>query len=280
LLRLEVGAVIAPLVFGMMSVPLLWLMALTLRRGETPPRPSLLTYPMMVVVAVVQAYFWGLWAAYCAALVISRIAYWGVTHKWLYYAVALQALLTPLAYLMSKERMSATTQREARGIASGTMLYSAVALVAFAVFVCWPGLIYVPYGWASGVVLEPVPEKGVKALRKLEEKYFADLDAWVARGPVLRPGDPGGEAAFKARVQPMVETCGKLVLLTATPRQQTEFLSTDRAEFDFRVDVCSKMTINRLHAQPEFQKPELVQQICNSTIPVFRELCVRSGLRK
>jgi hypothetical protein len=203
--------------------------------------------------------------------------YWGATHKWLYYAVAIQSLLTPLAFLMSKERMG-TNPREANGIMSGTMLYNAVALTAFAVFVFWPGLIYVPYGWASGV-LAPVPDQPVQTLRKLEERYYADLDAWVAHGPVFLPGDPTDEAAFKARVQPMVETCGKLVMLTATPKQQVQFLSTDRDEYGFRVDVCSSMTINRLHEQPQFKKPELVRSICNSTIPLFRELCVRSGLK-
>jgi hypothetical protein len=48
LARLWVGAFIAPFVFSLMLVPLS-LMALTMRRGETAPRPSLLTYPMMVV---------------------------------------------------------------------------------------------------------------------------------------------------------------------------------------------------------------------------------------
>jgi hypothetical protein len=72
----------------------------------------------------------------------------------------------------------------------------------------------------------------------------------------------------------------QLIMVTATAQQRVTFQTTERGEFDFRLDVCSKMTINRLHEQPQFQKPELVQQICNSTIPVFRELCVRSGLKK
>ncbi len=278
--RLWIGAFIAPFVMSFMVVPLFYLTALTMRgRTDGAPRSTLLTYPMMVLTGGAQVYFWGLWAAYCAALVVSRTAHPEVTHKWLYYAVAVQSLITPLAYLMSKE-MSGATQREVDRITKGTMFYNVVALAAFLGFVFWPGLIYVPYGWASGVLAPVQVAQKDTPLRPLEEKYYADLDAWVARGPVFQPGVQVDQAAFQARVQPMVETCGKLIMVTATPQQRVTFQTTERSEFDFRVDVCSKMTINRIHEQPEFQKPELVRQICNSTIPVFRELCVRSGLRK
>ncbi len=280
LLRLWIGAFIAPFAFSLVLAPLLWLAGRTMRRDEA--RPSLLTYPVIVVTAAAQWYFWGLWAAYCAALVVARTAHPEVTHTWLYYAVAVQSVLTPIAYLAAKERASAQSQREIQGITSGTLLYSGVAIVAFVVFVFWPGLMRVPYGWAidaPGAVVQEA-EKDDPLTRVLEPKYLADLDAWVARGPVFREGEKVDDAAVKARVQPVVETCGKLVMLTATAKEKTAFLTTDRAEFDFRVDVCTKMTVNRLHEQPQFQKPELVRAVCDSSIPVFRRLCVRSGLRK
>jgi hypothetical protein len=97
---------------------------------------------------------------------------------------------------------------------------------------------------------------------------------------MFREGEKDDAAAIKVRVQPVVQTCGKLMMGTATPQQKVAFLTTDRGELDFRVDVCTKMTVNRLHEQPEFQKPELVRAICDSSIPVFRRLCVRSGLRR
>jgi hypothetical protein len=96
---------------------------------------------------------------------------------------------------------------------------------------------------------------------------------------MFREGEREDTAAIQARMRPVVQTCGKLMMATATAQQRVTFLTTDRGEFDFRVDVCTKMTVNRLHAQPEFQKPELVRAICNSSILVFRQLCVRSGLR-
>src|SRR5882724_5381874 len=130
-LRLWIGAVIVPFALGLLLVPLMGLAGLTIRRGEA--RPTLLTYPLMGLAAVAQVYFWGLWAAYCAALVVSRTALPEVTHKSLYYAVAVLSALAPLGYLMGKERIGAT-EREAQRIGSGTMLYSGIVIVAFGLF--------------------------------------------------------------------------------------------------------------------------------------------------
>jgi hypothetical protein len=55
-----------------------------------------------------------------------------------------------------------------------------------------------------------------------------------------------------------------------------------RDELDFRVDVCTKMTANRVYKQPEFEKPEIVKMICwdtNRYHRVFVRLCEHDGLR-
>jgi len=55
-----------------------------------------------------------------------------------------------------------------------------------------------------------------------------------------------------------------------------------RDELDFRVDVCTKMTANRVYKQPEFENPEGVKMICWDTHPyhrVFVRLCEHDGLR-
>jgi hypothetical protein len=104
---------------------------------------------------------------------------------------------------------------------------------------------------------------------KLEELYFKTLDDWVARGGQI-------DEVQKS----VVETCGKLVMWAASAREKIGFMASQRSEFDFRVDVCMKMTVNRVHKQPEFEKPELVQTICDkSGILLFTKLCKRSGLR-
>lgn len=91
---------------------------------------------------------------------------------------------------------------------------------------------------------------------------------WVARGPLWE-----GEKVDDA--------CGKLVMLTATAREKAAFLKTERSEFDIRVDICTNMTVNRLHAQPAFQKPDLVRVICDeSSVSLYRRLCIRSGRRR
>jgi hypothetical protein len=280
ILRLLIGAFVAPFAFSFMVVPLkLVVVSIGRRLTSGATSPAWLTYVVLSLITPAQLYFWGLWAAYCAALAVSRAAYPEVTHSWFYYAAALLSVVLPLAWLRGKEREMASSQRHARFVDAGTALYSSVAIVAFVVFVFWPGVMRTPYGWALDRTTDVRALPALDATeRALEQKYFADLDAWVARGPLFQPGEQGNDAAVKARIQPMAETCGKLVMLTASANERA-LLMSNRTEFDFRVDVCTKMTINRLHAQPEFQNPELVRVICNSSNLVFRRLCVRSGLR-
>jgi hypothetical protein len=104
---------------------------------------------------------------------------------------------------------------------------------------------------------------------KLEERYFTTLDDWVARG-----------GRIDEVQKTVVETCGKLVMWTGAASEKIGFLGSQRDEFDFRVDVCMTMTVNRVHKQPKFEKPELVESICDkSGILLFTKLCKRSGLR-
>lgn len=99
--------------------------------------------------------------------------------------------------------------------------------------------------------------------------YYRVLDDWVARG------GPVDEVQGT-----VVATCGKLVLQTATLTEQPTLLTTRRADFDFRVDVCVKMTVHRVHPQPEFDKAEAARILCDeSEVGLFKALCGRAGLR-
>lgn len=104
---------------------------------------------------------------------------------------------------------------------------------------------------------------------KLEDKYFLVLDGWVDRG--------GKVNEYQSVV---LETCGKLVMVTANTSEAMAFTTTQREEFDFRVYVCAKTTVNRSHHQSELDDPKLIQAICNDNkVILFEKLCKRSGLR-
>lgn len=104
---------------------------------------------------------------------------------------------------------------------------------------------------------------------KLEDKYFSVLDGWVERG--------GRVNEYQSVV---LETCGKLVMVTANASEVVTLTTTQREEFDFRVDVCAKTTVNRSHHQSEFDDPKIIQAICDdSKVLLLRKLCNRSGLR-
>ena len=103
----------------------------------------------------------------------------------------------------------------------------------------------------------------------LEEQYFGTLDSWVTRG------GPMDELQGT-----LVETCGKLVMITVGTSEKAAFSTTQREEFHFRVDVCTKMTVNRVYPQPEFEKEDVVATICDkSEVTLFSKLCRRNGLR-
>ena len=104
---------------------------------------------------------------------------------------------------------------------------------------------------------------------QLEEKYFQTLDKWVEHGgPVDEVQDT------------VVKTCGRLVMLTASNAEKASLSITERDEFHHRVDVCTKMTVNRVYPQPEFKKKEIIKIICDeSNINLFTKLCKRYGFR-
>lgn len=104
---------------------------------------------------------------------------------------------------------------------------------------------------------------------KLESKYFSTLDGWVARG---------GKASEYQSV--VLETCGKLVMVTANASEAVALATTHSKEFDLRVDVCGKMTVHRTSHQPEFDDPKVIRALCeDDKVVLFRKLCKRSGLR-
>jgi hypothetical protein len=104
---------------------------------------------------------------------------------------------------------------------------------------------------------------------QLEDKYLQTLDDWVKRG------GPVNEVQ-----NTVVQTCGKLVMLTVSNSERVALSTTQREEFHYRVDVCTKMTVNRIHPQPEFEKKDIIKMICEeSKVSLFKNLCKRSGLR-
>ena len=121
----------------------------------------------------------------------------------------------------------------------------------------------------SVILLVSLAQSEESPIQKIEATYFATLDGWVNRGgPVNEIQDT------------VVQTCGKLVMLTATASEKLALTTTQREEFHFRVDVCTKMTANRVHPQPEFEKKEIVSMICDeSKVSLFRKLCKHSKLR-
>jgi hypothetical protein len=267
-IRLLVGAFVAPIAFSFMLVPLASLLGLTMRGAGAQPSP-IRTYPIFALLFLVQMYFWGLWAAYCSSLAVTRATFdAGAGFHWLYYVVAFLFVMAPLGYLTSMERRSASSSGDAHHVQWGAGLYSGLTIIAFVAFAVSPRLMnLIPaYGW---VALWNFPVEGQsQVLRSLEESYFGTLDSWVTRG--------GPTEEWQKSV---LDTCGKLVMMGLSPGERLRLATVRRDEYGFRVDVCAKMTANRVHSQPEFLNKKLVAEICDDKqVDLFPKLCARSGL--
>lgn len=104
------------------------------------------------------------------------------------------------------------------------------------------------------------------ALRSLEEKYFTALDGWFARG------------APTSELEMVAQTCGKLAMVGLGFREAILLSTVDGDEYRFRVDVCVKMTANRVYPQPEFRDAKMgLTHLRWKTDGPFPKLCVRSG---
>jgi hypothetical protein len=124
------------------------LMMLFLPLFAAVARLPALTYPVIGVSLAAQAYFWGIWAAYCSAMA----ARWAVdaTFPSLYYLVAFSASAGPIGWMSHKEMATARSAGEVVGIQRGTALYGLLVAVAFIVFSIWPASRHTVYGWIWG----------------------------------------------------------------------------------------------------------------------------------
>ncbi len=100
-----------------------------------------------------------------------------------------------------------------------------------------------------------------------EEMYFQTLDEWVRR-----------KGAIEEVNTVIAPTCGRLVSLLSTMTENVGFLSIRRDDWDFRLDVCVQMTVNRVYPQPFLQKPEVIEVTCHKNNGrFFTTMCRRSG---
>ena len=103
---------------------------------------------------------------------------------------------------------------------------------------------------------------------EVELSYFKNLDSWVQNG---------GDVNTVQEI--VVENCGKLVMITVDSVEKLQLSTIKRDEFDWRLDVCVKMTVNRVHPQPEFENPKIINMICNDDVRLFQKMCKQNGFR-
>ena len=104
---------------------------------------------------------------------------------------------------------------------------------------------------------------------KLQALYLSRLDAWVA------------SRDLKVVQEEVVGNCGKLMYLR-DPSLGSATSAELKETLDMRIDVCAKITVHRVHPQPEFSKPAINKIVCGDmpkNEPVLGVLCAKAGVK-
>jgi hypothetical protein len=108
-------------------------------------------------------------------------------------------------------------------------------------------------------------------LMKLEAVYLERLDSWVEAG-----GD------VNTVQNEVVANCGKLFYMHVDPARIPNLSPKEKEDYDMLIDVCTKITVTRVHPQPEFENPKIVKLICAGMAvdhPVISKLCQRARVK-
>jgi len=108
--------------------------------------PNVVIFFTVFLMAVFQIYFWGLWSAYCVALVMKYIQMESVTMNWLYWVCGFIWCTALIGWLSAKEQHGQSFEK-IRNIEKGTAFYKLTAIVGFLIFAFSPNLAFYPYGW-------------------------------------------------------------------------------------------------------------------------------------
>lgn len=119
--------------FFLLTYPLLAL-SQKLRSGFS----TIISILVILILGLVQIYFWAIWAAYLSTNVQFYIDSPSVKNNWIYYAAGFFAVGGPLGWLSHKESQTAQNPEETKNIQSGTVYYSLISFVAFIIFCIWP----------------------------------------------------------------------------------------------------------------------------------------------
>lgn len=105
-------------------------------------------------------------------------------------------------------------------------------------------------------------------IAELEESYFKKFDAWVAAG--------GKVETIEAEVG---QTCGKLIFMNSSPTEYARYTADKREDFDMYMDMCIKITVNRVHKQDFSANQKMVDAACKYSLPIIAKVCDRAGLK-
>ena len=141
-LRLFISIIVSTFIFSFIVIALLLPLAPIglLTEKINKGLATIISIPFIIIAGLGQAFFWVLWAAYCAYTIQFYMDSPTVSHNWLYYITGFFTVGTPIGWLSSKEKQSTVSYEEQKKIQGGTLYYGLIAVVAFIVFCIWTNL--------------------------------------------------------------------------------------------------------------------------------------------
>jgi hypothetical protein len=158
ILKFIIGSAIVPYVWTFFSLPFVGLMSLAMARGR-----MFWAYLVAPFQALYQAYFWGLWGAWCAVLVLRYVAVkrglgfydvpssLGFRDLWI-VLLAWGFAILPAIRLALKDSSLSDTARERSNAWKALILVGGYSTVAYCAEFVAPRSMKSIYGWALNIL--------------------------------------------------------------------------------------------------------------------------------
>ena len=137
LIIMTLASAASVIAFSLWAMPALLLVAALgrIEAGRFGGVVRVLAWPVAAFAALWQIAFWAAWAGFCAWEAHKYAASPHTAAPWLYYAIALLAVASPLQYLFSAE--SVARGDEGAGRVWGSFGYLAATVTLFGAFCFW-----------------------------------------------------------------------------------------------------------------------------------------------
>ncbi len=128
-------SIIFPFIYSLIIIPISKLLITSISEKESK---NIIVQAIVILIFLINVYILSGWSAYVAFHVLMYTSLPGIPNVWLYYTVGFFLCYGPLGYMAVKGRL---------GEDINSILYIIIAMIAYIIFLIFPILMKLLYGW-------------------------------------------------------------------------------------------------------------------------------------